>query len=373
MIYFDNAATALPKAPQVGGAMAWAVEHFGNPGRSFAQPGMLAAREIFAAREAVARLVGCPDPARVAFTSGATESMNLLCRLLGPEDHIIATENEHNAVLRPLYQSGCGLDILPCDGAGNLRLEALPRLLRPNTRMVFANHGSNVTGNLTDAKALYSLCREAGALLVLDVAQSLGEAPVDISLGDVLCFSGHKGLMGPMGTGGLVLRPGLELPVLKTGGTGFDAFAPLQRADMPDLAEAGTPNVPGIYGLLKAAEFVEEIGLPALTGHQEKLTRAFYEGAAAVPRVRVCGDFTRWPRLPVVSLSLEGMDSAEAALALWERFQIAVRPGSHCAPLLHRRLEAEGTGLVRFSFGWHNTLEEVRLGLEAIDQVASGG
>jgi selenocysteine lyase/cysteine desulfurase len=238
---------------------------------------------------------------------------------------------------------------------------------------VFVNHGSNVTGDVTDTESLYSLCREAGVLLVLDVAQTLGAVPVDIGMADILCFSGHKGLFGPMGTGGLILRPGLNLPVLKTGGTGFDTFASLQQARMPDLAEAGTPNAAGIYGLLKGALFVEGIGLPAIMTHDRELTQAFCEGLSALTGVRVYGDFSRWPRLPLVSFRVEGKDSAEVALGLWERYEVITRAGGHCAPLIHRRLGTEETGLVRASFGWFNTMEEVRLCLEALGELVKGG
>ncbi|NLV59651.1 MAG: aminotransferase class V-fold PLP-dependent enzyme [Clostridiales bacterium] len=373
MIYFDNAATSLPKPPEVAQGMAWAVESFGNPGRSFATPGMQAAREIFAAREMIARLTGCPDPARVAFTSGVTESMSLLCRMLGSGDHVIASEIEHNSVLRPLWHAGCEVDLLPSDPSGRLMTERLPSLLRKETRAVFVNHGSNVTGEITDVDALYHLCREAGVLLVLDVAQTLGTVPVTISMADILCFSGHKGLFGPMGTGGLILRPGLNLPVLKTGGTGFDTFASLQQARMPDLAEAGTPNAPGIYGLLMGARYVETIGIPAVAAHDRELTQAFFQGLFAIPGIQIYGDFSRWPRLPVVSFRVEERDSAEVALALWEKHQIVTRSGGHCAPLIHQRLGTQGTGLVRASFGWFNTLAEVRLGLEAIGELVKGG
>ena len=372
MIYFDAAATALQKPPKVAQAMVHAVAQFGNPGRSFAPPAMDAARMIYQARAAVARLTGADDPAQVAFTSGCTEAISLICRTLSPNDHVITTELEHNSVLRPLYLSGCKLGILRCDERGRLMTDEAFRLMRCDTRYVMVSHGSNVTGMLTDIAPIYTQCKALGVPLVLDAAQTMGSAVVSMDMADILCFSGHKGLMGPMGTGGLVVREGLALPMLKTGGTGADSFSERQHDQMPDLAEAGTPNVPGIAGLAVGLHFIECEGLERIIAHERALTQAFIAGISDIPRVRLMGEMDQRERLPVVSFLIEGMDSAEAALRIWEQYEIATRAGSHCAPLLHKRLGTERTGLVRCSFGHFNTMDEVARGIEAIKAVAHG-
>ncbi len=376
MIYFDNAATTLLKPPEVAEAVAFAIGHMGNAGRSASEPAMLAAREIYAAREAVAGLVGLENPMGVAFTSGCTEAVSLLAQTLTPADHVVTTELEHNAVLRPLGLSGCKVDLLRCDDRGWQRPswpEELKRLLRPDTRFVFLSHGSNLTGNLTEAEPIWEVCRAGGVPLVMDVAQTLGVVPVSHKMADILCFTGHKGLYGPQGTGGLVVDGSLELPVLKTGGTGSDSFQPLQPREMPDLAEAGTPNAHGLCGLRHGIAYIQRMGLNTLMGKQEALTRRLYEGIVHLPGLTVVGDFERWPRLPIVSFAVEGMDSAEAALWLWENHGVATRAGSHCAPLLHRRMGTDKTGLVRCSLSSFNTPEEIDAGVEAIKALTALG
>ncbi len=336
MIYLDNAATTLHKPQQVAKAMARAVNHLGNPGKGAYAPSMDAAREIYAAREAVAKLIGLENPLNVAFTSGLTEAANLLIQSLNPGDHVYVSEGIHNAILRPLRLRGCQVD----------------QVIRPDTQWVFASHGSNVTGEVARLK-------KAGIPLVLDVAQTLGCFPVSWDMADILLFTGHKALYGPQGVGGMVVGPHVKLKLLKTGG------GQAADAQMPELSEAGTPNVPGIAGLRAGVEFVEKTGLKTIMAHGQGLKNRFLKGIDGLVHLRVYGQ----PELPLVSLSVKGMDSAEAALLLWEKYQIAVRGGNHCAPLMHKALGTEETGLVRFSFSYFNRESEIDQAVEALKEL----
>lgn len=371
MIYFDNSATTLQKPPAVADATAWAINHLGNAGRSFYAPAMDAARSLHAARNQVAGLVGA-TPAMVAFTSSATESLNLVVdALVSPGDGVITTALEHNSVLRPLYRKGCALSFLGCDEQGNLLLEQLPALLTPQTKFVFATHGSNVLGTLTNTAKLHAFCREHGLVLVLDAAQTMGQVPVSAGMAQVICFTGHKALYGPQGTGGIVAQSGLAFAANKTGGTGADAFAENQGTAMPGVFEAGTANVHSLHGLQQGIEFVQTTGLAAIMQHEASLTKQFIEGVLSIPNIQLYGP-TSGPRLPVVALNVGNLPSEEASLYLWEKHEIATRPGSHCAPLLHRRLGTQNRGMVRFSFSLFNTSAEIDAALAALREVAHG-
>ena len=375
MIYFDNAATALHRPSQVTEAVCTAMDSLGNPGRSFHAPALAAARAVFRARQSVSALAGT-DPLAVAFTSGATEGLNLAIRsLLVPDDHVITTVLEHNSVLRPLYLMGCALSFLDCDDCGRLRLEELPGLLRPNTRAVVCTHGSNLLGTVTDLAAIGEFCREHGLRLIVDAAQTLGSIPVSAAQADILCFTGHKSLMGPQGTGGVIVAPGVSLRLVKTGGSGDHSFEPHQACTMPDILEAGTPNTHGLVGLTAGIDFISGIGLSAIMEKERALTARFLDGLAKVPAITLYGPSEAAERLPVVAINLGGLPSEELALRLWEGWAIATRPGSHCAPLAHQRFCTEGRGMVRFSFGWFNDEAEIDRALDALKQIAnqSGG
>ncbi len=372
MIYFDNAATTLHKPPEVADAVARAVRTFGAAGRSFCAPGMDAARAVETARAAVAGLSGV-DPSAVAFTSGATESLNLVLQsLVTGQDAVITTVLEHNAVLRPLYQLGCPLSFIPCDEEGRLDLSGLRGLLRRDTRFVVCGHGSNLLGSVADVAALRAFCREHGLTLILDAAQTLGETAVDGNAADVFCFSGHKGLLGPQGTGGIIAGGALPFRPIKTGGTGQDAFAPRQPMRMPDAFEAGTPNAHGLAGLATAALFIEREGVTRIANKLEALTGKFLDGAREIPGITLYGPKSVPGRLPVVALNVRGLASEDVSLRLWEEYGIVTRAGSHCAPLAHRRFCTVRQGMVRFSFGYFNTMEEIGEGLDALRAVARG-
>lgn len=370
MIYFDNAATSLRRPRQVVDAVSQAIPCVGNPGRSFHGPAVEAARAVFRARQAIAAFAGGVDPLQVAFTSGITESLNLIIRsLLSPDDHVITTVLEHNSVLRPLYLLGCSLSFLGCNDQGTLNFYDLPKLLQPNTRAVVCTHGSNLLGSVTDLEAVRTFCREHGLWLIVDAAQTMGCVPVDAGLADALCFTGHKGLMGPQGTGGVITAPDLPLRLVKTGGSGDHSFEPHQAFTMPDILEAGTPNVHGLSGLRAGISFIHEVGLPAITQKEQALTARFLNGLSDIPGITLYGPSTSEGRLPVVALNLGDLPAEELAVRLWDGWQIATRPGSHCAPLVHQRFGTRNRGMVRFSFGWFNEPEEVDIALGALHEI----
>ncbi len=375
MIYLDNSATTLHQPPGVRGAMVKALEEVGNPGRSFHSPALTATRMVLSARQSVGKLVGC-SPLSVALTSGATESLNLVISgLISREDHVITTVLEHNSVLRPLYLAGCELSILPCDDFGELDLEKLPALLQKNTRFLVATHGSNLLGNVTPVAELKQFCKDHGITLILDISQTFGSIPVEAELADVLCFTGHKGLMGPQGTGGVIAASPPRFSLVKTGGAGSHSFAPHQSLDFPDVLEAGTPNTHGLAGLRAGADFVAEIGVEAIEIQENALCKVLLEGLAQIAGVKIYGrpDCPLGGRLPVVALNLEGYSSEEVACALWDGWEIATRPGAHCAPLVHQHFATETQGMVRLSLGYYTTHQEIHRVLTAIDQLARQG
>ena len=377
MIYFDNGATTLLKPPEVAEAVKYAINNFGNAGRSFYDTVMAANREIYQTRVDVASLVGLDDPLHVAFTSSATESLNLVISgLIQAEDSVITTLAEHNSVLRPLYLTGCDLDFLKCDESGKILIESFESRIKETTKFLVCTHGSNLTGNITDVAALYSLCRERGITMILDVSQTLGAIPVDISMADIMCFTGHKALLGPQGTGGVIVNGPYDFFVVKTGGAGTNSFERFQPKCMPDIFETGTLNSHGLYGLQKGVQFVSKVGPHHIHAKEMQLHDMFYNGVCGMNGVTIYGDFSGEDRLPIVSLTVEGLTSSELARRLWQDYRIATRAGSHCAPLLHQHFNTVKSGMVRFSFSYFNTEDEVKQGIAALETIvgaSSGG
>ena len=370
MIYFDNSATTITKPPEVAAAVAYAVDHFGNAGRSFHDPVLLANREIFNTRMEIAGLIGHGNPLCVAFTSSATESLNLvIAGLIGEGDSVITTLTEHNSVLRPLYLKGCDLSFLDCENNGDLCIDSFERLLKPSTRFLICTHGSNVTGNITDVQRLYAMCKANRVTMILDISQTFGAVSVNIGMADIFCFSGHKSLYGPQGTGGVIVNGNYDFGVVKTGGVGVNSFDMFQSKDMPDIFEAGTLNSHGIYGLQKGVRFVNETGIDAIQSKETRLLNMFCNGVKNFDRVCIYGNFYTENRLPIISLNVGGLTSSELAEQLWARYSIATRPGSHCAPLLHKRFGTVDSGMVRFSFSYYNTEDEIRTGISAIKEI----
>ena len=376
MIYLDNAATTLQKPPQVGQAMLAALQTAGNPGRGAHEPTLHAARLVYGAREALAQLFHAESQACIAFAANATQALNTaLCGLLAPGDHVITTVCEHNSVLRPLYRlraQGVQVDFVGVDARGNLRCEQFEQLLRPNTKAVVVTHASNVTGNVTDLEWVSAFAKTHGLLMIVDAAQTAGARPIDVQkLGlDVLCFTGHKALLGPQGTGGLYVRPGLRVAPLVVGGSGVHSFDEAHPAEMPTALEAGTLNVPGLAGLEAGVRWIIQQGVEPLCTKETALARLFYEKVKDVPDVIVYGDCTAESHAPIVSLNLAGEDSARVADALWEEYGVCVRAGAHCAPLMHKALGTVEQGVVRFSFSHQNTEEEVLAAAAAVRALA---
>lgn len=376
MIYLDNAATTLRKPSCVRDAVLQAMEMAGNPGRGAHGDALSASRAVYEARCRLAAFFGCRRPDHVVFTCNATEALNMAIHgLFSAGDHVITTDLEHNSVLRPLYRlEDAGvitLDFVPADGQGRLDCDALPSLIRPNTKAIICTHASNLTGNLVDVARIGAIAKANGLLLVVDASQTAGVVPINMEeMGiDVLCFTGHKSMLGPQGTGGLCIREGVEIRPFKLGGTGVHSYDRSQPHAYPTRLEAGTLNVHGIAGLSAAVGYLNEVGVDTVHRRELALMRRFLDGIAAIPGVVCYGDFDS-PRTAVVALNLGAEDSAAVADALWEDYGIAVRPGAHCAPRMHRALGTVEQGAVRFSFGWCNTEEEVDMAIRAVRELA---
>ena len=377
MIYMDNAATTIHKPEPVKVAVLAAMDSFGNAGRGASEPALNASRVIYETREKLARFFHGADASRIVFTANSTESLNIAIKgLLSPGDHVITTVLEHNSVLRPLYECrerGVELTILDCDEKGNISYEDMEAAVKENTKAVVCTHASNLTGNMIDLERVGAITRKKGILLVADASQTAGVYPVDVQkMGiDVLCFTGHKGMLGPQGTGGMYVRPGLVIRPLLSGGSGVDTYNPRHPDLMPTALEAGTLNGHGIAGLGAAVSWLEEKGPDALREIELRRMRQFYEGVSRIPGVTVYGDFCADMRCPIVSLNIGDYDSSEVSDELSVTYGIVTRPGAHCAPLMHRALGTTGQGAVRFSFSHYNTEEEVETAVQAIKELVN--
>ena len=376
MIYFDNAATTLRKPRCVIEAVTEAMGSMGNSGRGVHDGALSASRTIYDTRAALARLFGAEGPERIAFTANSTQALNMAIKgLLSPGDHVITTALEHNSVLRPLYEledRGMELTILPADPLGNIRYEDFEQAVRPNTKAIVTTHGSNLTGNLLDIERIGSVARAHGLTYIVDASQTAGVFDIDVRRMniDVLCFTGHKGLLGPQGTGGLYVREGIEIRPLLSGGSGVQTYLRSHPPQMPTVLEAGTLNGHGIAGLGAAVKYLQETGLDTIRQKELALMRAFYEAVRQIPGITVYGDFSSMERCAIVSLNVREYDSGEISDALSESYGIATRPGAHCAPLMHRALGTVDQGAVRFSFSHFNTEEEIKIAISALQELA---
>jgi cysteine desulfurase family protein len=377
MIYLDNAATTLKKPPQVAQAVVRAMETLGNSARGAHRGTLDASRVIYGAREKLAQLLGCPRADHVVFTANVTEALNIaICGLVARGDRVVTTAMEHNSVLRPLYalekSRNIDLAIASADRQGRLDYGELERMVRPGTRLVVCTHASNLTGNVTDIRRVSQIAHRAGSILVVDAAQTAGSRPVDmLNMGaDVLCFTGHKGLMGPQGTGGLCIREGVEIRPFKSGGTGVQTYLPEQPPQYPTRLEAGTLNGHGIAGLSAAVDWIMKTGLDQIEARETELTRRFYKEVVDLPGVTVYGDFFA-PHAAIVALNIGDRDSGEVADRLAEDYGIAVRAGAHCAPRMHEALGTREQGAVRFSFSWFTTEEEIDAAIRAVRELAN--
>lgn len=364
MIYFDNAATTLHKPQEVIDAVIKAMTSMGNAGRGNTSASMEASHIIFDTRENLAKLFNIKDSSRIAFTCNSTEALNIAIKgSLTTGDHVITTMLEHNSVLRPLYEmenKGVELSIIQADKLGNISYDEIQSLIKNNTKSIVCTHGSNLTGNLVDIEKIGKICKEHNLLFIVDVSQTAGVFPIDVEKMniDILCFTGHKSLLGPQGTGGIFVKEDIDVTPLKSGGTGILTYSKTQPLIMPTHLEAGTLNGHGIAGLNAGIEFINKIGMKKIREKEENLMWRFYNKVKELPHIKIYGDFSKKERCPIVTLNIDNYDSGDIAEELLN-YGVATRAGGHCAPLMHEALGTIEQGAVRFSFGYFNTEEEV--------------
>ena len=389
MIYLDSAATSFYRPPCVAQAVAEVISSMGNCSRGAYKEALTGARVIYETRALLAEMFHGDGPEQVAFTANSTESLNIAIKgLIRPGDRVVTTVLEHNSVLRPLYEMeklGAELVIVGCEKAeenadeeeknrvkrlGKLDYRALQAAITPGTRAVVMTHASNLTGNCTDLVKIGEWCKKAGALFIVDASQTAGHFPVNMQEShiDVLCFTGHKGLMGPQGTGGLCVRKGLGIKPLLSGGSGILTFEKKHPSVMPTALEAGTLNGHGIAGLRAALLYIKEEGIDTIRNREHKLMKLFYEQVKEIPDIRIYGDFSQKDRAAIVSLNLGEEDSGAISDYLSAEYEIDTRSGGHCAPLMHGALGTVDQGAVRFSFSHFNTEEQVKCAVQALKE-----
>lgn len=375
MIYLDNAATTLRKPDEVIEAVSSAMRTFGGVGRGVHEASIAAGMAVYEARDGVARLLGAPSASRVSFAANATMALNIaIAGLLPDGGTALTTAASHNSVLRPLFRArderGCEVRTSRVRPDGGLDVEDYERLL-DGADLVVATHSSNLTGDVYDIEEMARMAHQAGALFVLDAAQTAGSMPVDMgALGvDVLCFTGHKSLLGPQGTGGLCVAEGVEVKPLLEGGSGTHSFDERHPRFMPESLEAGTLNAHGLAGLAAGVAWIEERGVGAVHGEVSRLVERFRSAAVEIPGVKVYGG-GGVDSCGIVALNVGDLDSALVADSLARDWGICTRAGAHCAPLMHRALGTEEQGAVRFSFSVFNTEEEADEALRALDAIA---
>ena len=376
MIYLDSSATSFLKPPQVAEAVFRSFNTIGNAGRGAHAPTLNASRLIYDTREKLAALFGTPDPSRIAFTCNATEALNIAIHgAIHPGEHVITTACEHNSVLRPLYlkeKEGTELTIIPADQKGRIRYDLLESSVKSNTSAIVLTHASNLSGNVTDLAFVSNFAKKHGLLLIVDASQTAGSLPINVvKMGiDILCFTGHKGLFGPQGTGGLYVREGLTLSPLKSGGSGIHSFDRQHPTDMPTALEAGTLNGHGIAGLNAGLDYILSTGVKNIHAKEISLARRFVNGISDISDLKLYGDIDAPLRTPIISLNIGNMSSASVSDILWEDYEICVRAGAHCAPLMHKTFGTEKQGAVRFSFSCFNTEAEFDTAIRAMHEIA---
>lgn len=381
IIYLDNAATSWPKPEAVYNAVDRFMREIGaSPGRSAHKLGLQASRIIYHTRELLAQLFHISDSSHIIFTASATEALNLALKgLLSPGDHIITTSVEHNSVMRPLrfLQKSLPLEVavLSLSEKCQIDLLSLESSIRKNTRLIVVNHASNVTGDVMPIEEIGALARAHKINFLVDAAQTAGIIPIDVDSDnvDLLAFTGHKGLFGPQGTGGLYIRPGINLKPLTQGGTGSYSEFEEQPSFLPDKLESGTLNAPGIAGLGVGVEFVIKEGLNNIQARGEDLTRRLTKALRGIPGLLTYGSSAADKKIPVISFNLRGRDPAGITEVLSEKYQIMTRPGLHCAPAAHKTIGTFPQGTVRLSPGHFNKGEEIDYVAECIARIASEG
>ncbi len=378
MIYLDNAATTYPKPEKVYDSIMDCMKNYcANPGRAGHKLAMRAAREIYDARENIAKLFNIDNPMNVIFTNNATDSLNLAIKgVVKSGDHIITTSMEHNSVIRPiksLENHGVENTIVQCDKEGFLNIEDLKKAIKPNTKLIVTTHASNVVGTLIDIKAVGEVAKEHNLLYLVDASQTAGVYDINVSdfNVDMIAAPGHKCLLGPQGTGILYIREGLNVNILKEGGTGSKSEDLFQPDLVPDKYEAGTHNTPGIVGLNEGVKFVLEKGIDNIRIHEEELCEYMLNKLEAVPNIIVYGTKDSKKRAAVIAINIGNMDSGEITFLLDSQYQIATRSGIHCSPLAHQTLGTLEQGVVRFSLGYFNTKSDIDEAIRALIEIAN--
>ena len=365
MIYLDNSATTLIKPPQVAQAVYDAINTMGNSGRGAYNSSISSSMVLYETRELIAEMFNLHYPEQVAFTLNATEALNTAINgLISYNDHIITTELEHNSVLRPLYrleEKGTELTIIKANDWGNINYIDIEKAIKSNTKAIVCTHCSNLTGNVLDIAKIGEICKRHNILFILDASQSAGIFDIDMEKQniDVVCFTGHKSLYGPQGTGGICIKKGVNISPLKVGGSGIKTFEKTAPSSMPEHIEAGTVNSHSIAGLKAGLEFIQKTGISKIREKENMLVDLFYNSIKNIKDIKIYGDFSTKERGPIVSLNLGNYSSSSVSDELFERFEIATRSGGHCAPLMHKALSTEKQGAVRFSFSYFNTKDEV--------------
>ncbi len=378
MIYFDNAATSYPKPPQMLKGMKFFIEKIGsNPGRSGHRLSLAGGRIINQTRENLAQLFNISDPLKIAFTHNATHALNFaLSGILEPGDHVITSNIEHNSIARPLrYLTERGIEFSQVkvdEKTSQLNPEDIKKKFKKNTKMIALIHGSNVTGIIFPIREIGKIARENGVYFLVDASQTAGAYPIDVEEDkiDLLAFTGHKALLGPQGTGGLYVRPGISLKPIIFGGTGSHSEEDRQPLFMPDVLESGTANTVGLAGLKESVKFILKTGVEKIRNHEKKLTQRLIDGLKEIKEVILYGSDNLEEHLPVVSFNIKGFSPSEVGEILDKKYQIYVRVGLHCAPWAHQAIGTYPEGTVRFSLGYYNTAKEVDFALTAIEKIA---
>ncbi|WP_314358474.1 aminotransferase class V-fold PLP-dependent enzyme [uncultured Veillonella sp.] len=377
-IYLDNASTTFPKAPNVASAMADYITNCGiNINRGSYSLAYDVEDTIYTTRQQLNTLFNGHDPSHVVFTQNVTMSLNMIIKgLLKAGDHVLVSSMEHNAVMRPLTQlldEGITFDTIPCDSTGSIQMDSIEPLIRPNTVALIINHASNVCGTIQPLKSIGPICKAHNLQFIVDAAQTAGVIPIDVKAChiDALCFTGHKGLLGPQGIGGIILTKEMAqtLTPLIAGGTGSFSHLETMPTHMPDAFEAGTLNLPGIIGLNEGLDYIESQGMENIHNHELVLTQSFLEGLQSIDGINIVGKQNIQDRTAVVSITIDGMDPANIAYELESTYHIMTRVGLHCAPRAHQTLGTYPEGTVRFSFGYANTHKDVESALSALHRI----
>lgn len=376
MIYLDNAATTMKKPQCVIDAVVNAMTHMGNAGRGANEASLDASRIIYDTREKISDLFNLKNPSRVAFTCNSTESLNIAIKgTLTNKDHAITTTLEHNSVLRPLYEleeEGMELSIVQSDENGNINYDDFEKLIKENTKAIVCTHASNLVGNVLDVKKIGTIAKKHDLIFIVDASQSAGVFPIDMQDMniDILCFTGHKGLLGPQGTGGICVRENVNVRPLKVGGSGVNTFSKTHPESMPTILEAGTLNGHALAGLNAALDYLKEEGIENIQKREEELMFRFYNGIKDIKDIKIYGNFEN-KRAAIVAFNIGDIDSSAFSDELSLDYNISTRPGAHCAPLMHKAMNTVEQGAVRFSFSHYNTEEEIDTAINAVKEIAS--